>query len=457
MTRVLLLSTYELGHQPLGLASPAASLRAAGHEVEAYDLAIEAPDLEVVRRAELIGISAPMHTAARLGVQLARRLRELAPEACIAWYGLEAAPLPEHLKAAGLVDATAGGEYEPALVEIADGLAAGSESRRNASILAFPRDAHTVPDRRGLPPLERYARVLRADGLQLAAYVEASRGCAHTCTHCPITPVYGGRLRLVRPEVVLADIDQQVAMGAAHVTFGDPDFLNAAPHSLAILEAMSARHPALTFDATVKVEHLIEHEALLPRLIELGCLFITSALESLDDEVLRRYEKGHTRDDIERVLGVAEGLGLTVRPTWVAFAPWTTLDGFAELLEFIERRGLVHHVQPVQYALRLLLPPGSPLIATVAAEGALGAFDAERLTHEWTNPDPRVDALHTRLSAIVEEAAARHDHDSAGDTLEVFARVKGATLEALGRPAHDLEVAPQPRGVVPGLTESWFC
>ncbi|MEZ4501250.1 MAG: CUAEP/CCAEP-tail radical SAM protein [Dehalococcoidia bacterium] len=458
MTRVLLLSTYEMGHQPLGLAAPAAALRAAGHDVECADLAIESPSLEAVRHAELVGISMPMHTAARIAVRVAERVRQAAPDLPIVAYGLYAAPLHEALARRGLVDATVGGEVEPALVELANDVADG---RPLTSTLGFARDAMPLPDRRGLPTLERYAQMRRADGLHLAGYVEASRGCAHTCTHCPITPVYGGRLRLVDAEHVLADIDAQVALGAEHITLGDPDFLNAVPHSMAILEEMHRRQPDVTFDVTVKVEHLVEHEALLPRLHELGCLFVTSAFESLDDEVLVRLEKGHMRADIERALDAAERAGVVVRPTWMAFTPWTTLEGFAALLDFVERRGLVHHVQAVQFALRLLVPPGSALLPQLEAAGVLDEFDDEALTYRWTHPDARVDALQLRVASIVEEAASLHDHagalDQAAAEVHLFARIKAAALEALGRDATGIEVVPQPRRVVPGLTESWFC
>src|SRR4051794_451290 len=74
---VLLLSTYELGHQPLAVARPAAHLLAAGHRVRCQDLAVDRLDEALAREAALIGISVPMHTATRLGVRLAERVRAL--------------------------------------------------------------------------------------------------------------------------------------------------------------------------------------------------------------------------------------------------------------------------------------------------------------------------------------------------------------------------------------------
>ena len=461
--RILLVSTYELGHQPIGLAAPAAALRAAGHEVRTLDLAVEAATPGVLRDVDLVAISIPMHTAARIGLEFARAVRAAAPRVTIACYGMYASPLHAQLTGGDRADLVIGGEYEGGLVALAARVA-----RRVSGDAAVPgagavpllvRQRYAVPDRRHLPALDRYARVRRADGEHVAeypaGYVEASRGCAHSCTHCPITPVYGGALRLVQPETVLADIAQQVEAGARHVTFGDPDFLNAVPHSLAIVEALHARWPDLTYDATIKVEHLIEHAGLLPRLRAAGCIFVTSAFESCDDAILATLAKGHTRADLVTALAAAGAAGLPLRPTWVAFTPWTSLDDLIDILDFVTEQRLEGHVQAVQYGLRLLLPPGSPLVARLAAEGRLGPFDADGLTYTWRAVDPRVDALQATLAALVEEAAAEGDEAAA-----TFERVRTAAYAAAGRGAPAARTAPDSTRVapfVPGLTESWFC
>jgi radical SAM superfamily enzyme YgiQ (UPF0313 family) len=460
--KILLVSTYEMGHQPLGLAAAAAVLRGNDYDVECLDVAVDSPESQAFQEADLIGISVPMHTALRLGVELARRIRCLNPKTHIAFYGLYATPLYERLTGSGYADSVIGGEYEIGLLALANRLAGGGLDRtvlpRGVGPLPiFDRQLYPAPDRRGLPGLENYAQLCLDGELRLAGYVEASRGCAHTCTHCPITPVYGGRLRLVQPETVLADAEQLIAAGARHITFGDPDFFNAVPHSLVIAEALHQRHPDVSFDATIKVEHLIEHSGLLTRLHALGCLFLTSAFESTDDAVLRRLAKGHTRADLDQALGLTEAAGIALRPTWVAFTPWTTPEGFLGLVDFIETRGLVNAVQPVQYALRLLLPPGSPLIDIIGGDGRLRSLDEKGLTYRWTNVDPRLDKLQAEIAGIVEDAASCADCDEAEPYETTFLRVKKATLRALGGYAADITLRPQPTKPVPGLTEAWFC
>jgi radical SAM superfamily enzyme YgiQ (UPF0313 family) len=155
----------------------------------------------------------------------------------------------------------------------------------------------------------------------VVGYTEATRGCRHLCKHCPVVPVYNGTLRVVQPSVVLADVDAQVAAGASHLTFGDPDFFNAPGHALRVVKALHEQHPTLTYDVTIKVEHLLKHRQLLPVLTESGCLFVTSAVESIDDTVLRYFDKGHTRADFTKSVHVCRDAGLVMNPTLVAFHP----------------------------------------------------------------------------------------------------------------------------------------
>ncbi|HEX5501286.1 MAG TPA: CUAEP/CCAEP-tail radical SAM protein [Thermomicrobiales bacterium] len=455
---ILLVSTYELGHQPLNLASPLAYLARAGYRPVAVDTAVEELADEVIARARLVAISVPMHTALRLGVAIAARVRAVNPAAHVCCYGLYAALNADYLLD-GRADAVIGGEYEQPLLDLAARLEAGDDAppsvgtraRRAAPHLA--RLSFAVPAREALPPLRRYAALERDGAVVPAGYVEASRGCLHTCLHCPITPVYGGRFFVVPRAVVLADIAAQVAAGARHITFGDPDFLNGPGHVLRILREMRAAWPDLTFDATIKIEHILEQRRLFPELAALGCAFVVSAVESLSDEVLRRLDKGHTRADVVEALDILDAAGIPMRPSLLPFTPWTTLDDYLDLLDFFAARDLLDHVDPVHFSIRLLVPPGSALLDQPDTATWLGPLDAANFTHTWRHPDPRVDDLQRAVAATVEAA----ERDGA-DPVETF-----AAIEALAHTARGA-LAPRrrggvltARGRVPRLTESWFC
>ncbi|HEX9036190.1 MAG TPA: CUAEP/CCAEP-tail radical SAM protein [Ktedonobacterales bacterium] len=477
---ILLVATYELGHQPLTLAAPLAALRDAGFAPAARDISVEELTDTDIRAARLVAISTPMHTALRLGMQVAERVRTVNPRARILFYGLYAT-LNAGMLLAGPADAVIGGEYQRPLLAFAQALAArialasiavpglltrdtpvatapalATRTPLNAGSAPAAADkpgSALTPARADLPGLDQYARLARGADLTLSGYVETTRGCLHTCLHCPITPVYGGRF-YVNPRVaVLADIRQQVEAGAGHITFGDPDFFNGPGHSMAIARALHAEHPDVTFDATIKIEHLLERRDLIPELAALGCAFIVSAVESLSPTVLARLAKGHTRADVEEALRILDAAGVPMRPTFVAFTPWTSAADYVEVLDFIAAHDLVEHVDPIQYAIRLLVPPGSALLDLPDAARWFGGLDPATLSHAWAHPDPRMDALQREVAALVErEAAAQRT------PRQTFAAIRALAARRLDH--HQLFSGVSMRAksrAIPHLTEAWFC
>src|SRR4051812_40065376 len=400
--RILLVSTYELGHQPLHVASPAAALCSAGHEVRCLDLSVQHWDLEQVEWADRVAFSVPMHTAMRLAMSAAEAVKRDHPDKPVCFYGLYA-PVSRDLTLGRLADRVIAGEYEPALVAWAGG------AQTNGNVIELGRGSFETPARDLLPPLERYARLAIGDEERLGGYVEASHGCVHMCRHCPIPAVYDGRIRIVHRDAVIDDIAQLVEAGARHITFGDPDFLNGRTHSLAVAREMHERFPELTFDCTVKVEHILEFPQVWPELARCGCLFVVSALECVNDEILGRLDKGHTAAQAADAIALLREHGIELRPSFMPFTPWTTHEDVARLLDFVAEHDLVGNVDPVQYTIRLLLPEGSLLLDHPDMGPHLGAYDPERLSWTWTAADPEVDELQARLAAVAAEGSLTYE------------------------------------------------
>ena len=125
----------------------------------------------------------------------------------------------------------------------------------------------------------------------------------------------------------------------------------------------------------------------LPEFAAAGCLFIITAVESLSDRVLTILDKRHTREDVVNSMKYVRDAGIAPRPTWVTFTPWTTLEDFLEVLEFIEENDLIDHIDPVQYSIRLLIPPGSWLADRDETLPYRGPLDEAAFTYRWTHPD----------------------------------------------------------------------
>jgi radical SAM superfamily enzyme YgiQ (UPF0313 family) len=460
LSSILLVSCYELGHQPAGIALPMGLLNRAGYDVETMDVSVEGFDADKVKRASFVGISVPMHTALRLGFRIAQAIRKLNSECHICFYGLYATLNSDYLLST-VADSVIGGEFEEALVQLVRRVQSEMpidiqevQTRGNYANPVLARLSFAAPVRGPLVPLEHYAKLEYNGEERLVGYVEASRGCLHHCKHCPIPPVYGGRFFVVPEQIVIEDIHGLVASGARHITFGDPDFLNGPMHSLRIARAMHDRFPDLTFDFTAKVEHILKHRSLIPEFAQAGCIFVVSAVESLSDAVLERLDKGHTRDDVVEGLRIMQSAGIALRPTFVSFTPWTTIEDYLEVLEFVESENLIDHVDPIQYSIRLLVPPGSLLLAQPDSDLWLGRLVQESFSYEWAHPDPRMDELHKRVSVIVEQAAGRNQ-----DAAETFYNVIQLARAVRGDKSSDRKAAQvdPARLRPPRLTEAWFC
>ncbi len=457
---ILLISCYELGHQPFSLASLSAFLQQAGYAPRCVDTAVETLADETIQHARFVAISVPMHTALRLGEQIARRIRTINPQTHICFYGLYAS-----LNAASLlrdcIDSAIGGEYEVPLLQLVRALEnndpspiPGVQTRTATSGPWLQRTPFLVPERRHLPALERYARLQWHDELRIVGYTETTRGCKHTCRHCPVTPIYAGRFFALPVEIVLADIRAQVEQGARHITFGDPDFWNGPTHALRIVRAMHQEFPDVTFDATIKIEHLLHHQHLLAEMRELGCLFIVSAVESLNDDVLRHLDKGHSAADVARAFDILEQTGIVLRPSLLPFTPWETLESYLALLSFFEERHAIEQLDLVHLSIRLLIPPGSAHLNDHEAASWIGELDEEAYTHRWQHPDPRMDELQRQIAVLVEQA-----EQNKADSMLTFFQVQALVLAQQGKRLsvfRSLRQYGTPR-VLPHLTESWFC
>ena len=231
--RSVLISTYEMGRQPFGLASAAAWLRREGWDVTPVDVAKEPLEDDTLASADLIAFHLPMHTATRLAgaghrsgsppesVRAPLRVRVV----CAAQRGLAAvarrgrgARRRSSRRTWRRSRAGDGGRQERKRAGRGASFLRGPDGLRSnrRPLAAFTSSSPIAPGCRR----SRGTRRCRCPtAAPLVGYTEASRGCRHLCRHCPVVPIYEGQFRVVQPDVVLADVAAQVAAGrrAHHV------------------------------------------------------------------------------------------------------------------------------------------------------------------------------------------------------------------------------------------------
>ena len=180
--RVQLLACYELGHQPLSIAWPLAFLNQEGIGAAGFDLSVENFPIKVIQEAQFVGISVPMHTALRLGVKAARRVRKINPSAHIAFLGYYAQLNSEYLlqpenaqSNKGVADSVLSGEYEEHLVELVKTIAAnGSINAAEKEVVSqnghpnLNRMNFPIPERSSLPDLSNYSRFVENGSSKIA-------------------------------------------------------------------------------------------------------------------------------------------------------------------------------------------------------------------------------------------------------------------------------------------------
>jgi hypothetical protein len=171
---------------------------------------------------------------------------------------------------------------------------------------------------------------------------------------------------------------------------------------------------------------------------------VTSAVESVDDEVLLKLRKGHTRADFIDAVHACRQAGVALAPTFVPFTPWTSVEGYRDLLEQIERLDLVEAVAPIQLAIRLLVTAESKLLELADVRDLVDPFDAQSLTFPWRHPDSRVDQLQQTIMQVVAEASRASRSD-------VFERI---WAQAMGRSIRPLRGS---GSTPPHMTEAWYC
>ena len=193
---------------------------------------------------------------------------------------------------------------------------------------------------------------------------------------------------------------------------------------------------------------------MLRELGELGCLFVVSAVETVDDRILKYLDKGHTQKDVIVALHNTKKAGIHLKPSLLPFTPWTTVSGYLDLLNFVEEQGLVYHVDPVHYSIRLLLPPGSKLLKLPEVSAVVDGFSEDDLVHQWAHPDARVDELQKQVALIVESGCENEE-----DLTVIFAKIKATAsgsetdlgVDSLQNLTGPVELRP------PNFSESWFC
>jgi anaerobic magnesium-protoporphyrin IX monomethyl ester cyclase len=339
-------------HLPLGLAYLAAVIR---DEVElcVLDAAVEGheheeragrglvryglPFDEIERRVrafqpDLVGVSCIFSSQFRNVIEIMKAAKRVNPETVTITGGTHPSFLPEFcLERCPELDLIARGEGEFILRDVirasrdggplaeVPGLVWRDADRPviNPPRTPFP-DLDQIPfPARDLFPLEKYHAIGQPMGIvyQRRPFMNliTSRGCPFRCTFCSSAVFWGHCHRKRSVENVLAEMQHlQRDLGIKEFKFFDDNLTTDMPRAKALFQGMIDRHIDVTWNTPNGIHVVSLDDELLTLMKKSGCFELTLAVESGDEDVLRRIIKKPTRLDHVRDAAVRirrHGLG----------------------------------------------------------------------------------------------------------------------------------------------------
>ena len=427
--KILLTSFYDLGKQPKIIAEIVDRYNSSEIEFDFVDFSVENQNIDL-ENYDVLGIYAPMHTATILSIEYIKDKK-----------------LPNKMFTFGLYGSVLE-DFNSSIRYIKD-----IESDELALFLEINDDhqfslKNNIPNRQIFPDISNYAHLVDGSNNLIAGSVETTYGCKHSCTHCPVPISFNGTFKTYSLEKIVSDVENQVNQGAKHISFNDPDFFNGPIHALKILESLNEKFPSITYDSTIKVEHILKYKKYFKELSSLNMVFVISAFETTNDLVLSILEKNHTSNDLNNSIEISQDFGIDIRPTWMPFSPWTELNDLSNIVKLIEKYELRETVDPIQLTIKLLIPKHSLIIKKPEINKYLGNYEKNSLSFKWKYENNDVEKLQSSLFDFILHNSELDEHKQYLGMVNIIE--KFTDTELLKNSTYDFKN-------VPKLSETWFC
>ena len=427
--KILLLSFYDLGKQPKIISELYKKLDNGSNQIDIVDYSIEEKNL-TLDNYDVLGIYASMHTASVLAEQYLRD-RKLPNKLFV--FGLYANVFSEMFSNFQSIHSFDSDELE-SLLEV--------QLNPNYSF------KHSVPDRTILPSITDYSHIVDGSNNLIAGSVETTYGCKHECTHCPVPIEFKGMFKTFGTEKIITDVTNQVEEGAKHISFNDPDFFNGPKHALKILQLLNEKHPSITYDSTIKVEHILKYPDYFQELKNLNMLFVISAFETTNDHVLNILQKNHSFNDLNKAVELSLENKIDIRPTWMPFSPWTEQNDLISIIKLIENYKLRETVDPIQLTIKLLVPKNSLILKRPEMKEYLLDYDPASFSYAWQYKFPNIDNIQNELFTYVLQHESENEYAQYLGLVDILESHTNETL---------LNSEKYSQRIVPKLSETWFC
>jgi len=335
--------------EPLGLECVAASLERDGHECRIFDLRIDGFEAGLARTAafepDVVGLQCNFTTERNRTLRLARRVKELLPEAVVLMGGHDASRDPEWFRDPS-IDAVAIGDGEDLIAAFVDALEAGDLSRAPGLMIddpAGPRYTGPAPTRGDLDELPLPARHLVAEYAneyyinfrRPLALLETARGCPFQCNFCSVWKFHESTFREKSPARV---VEELATITAPNVFITDDIFWMNVRRGEEMARRIKASGIRKYFTVQTRTDIICRFPHLVEMWKECGNLAIFLGVEKIDDEGLRAVNKRNRADNNVRAIEILKDLGVGFTCNFIVDPGWKE-DDFSRLRDWIDTMG----------------------------------------------------------------------------------------------------------------------
>lgn len=327
-------------------------LRNRGYHVDVFIEDMGAVDMDIVRQADLVGISLITATAPR-SYQMAATIRALGIPVVLG--GPHVSFVPD--EAIEHADYCLCGEADETMPLFVDTLFEQGDLTTVPGLLFHQGEQVIVntpakrPEDLDRNPFADFSLV-RAERHYPIASISTSRGCPFDCSFCSVTTFNGRGFRTHSVEHTLDEIEYQFKHNYFRAIFFADDIFNANKRRMAELaEGMIRRKLTPAWGAQMRHE-VTRDEEVVALLKRANCQRAFVGFESINPAALKAYNKKETVDDIIRTVQVFHRHGIAVHGMFVVGCDEDTVQTVRETVRFC----IEHKVDTVQFMVLTPLP-----------------------------------------------------------------------------------------------------
>ncbi len=426
---------------PVNLATLAAVVKRAGHEVRILDYEIELLDEDGFAAylrdyvPDVVGVSC-MTATVNTGHHIATIVKKVSPTTITMIGGPHCSALPETtLREFPDFDIAVYGEGEETLVELLQrfseggtptGIPGAVHRQGDRVVVEPPRplmpDLDTLPiPARDLLPLHRYPRTSSTPGIYSKKYnptqLFTTRGCYAQCIFCASNVLFGRRVRYRSAQHVLAEAQDCVErFGFNHLTIDDDTFATNKKRLAMLCEGFSRL--GVTWDCDTRVDAVSRDT--LKMMAESGCLKVAYGVESGCQRILDLIGKNITVEQIENAVRWSKEVGLLVQTQlMIGSHPSENRDEVYQTLK------LVRKIKPHFISWAITVPyPGTQSYDLLTKKGYLDTLDWQQFKMYGVVPIWRTDHFTGAELVALQKEVLRKYYLRPSQILQLLRRVR---------------------------------